>query len=68
MSSLNGEIIACGQRTGGDIPLHIYGDEFYARYETVDGYTVVYDSDLGRPWTPGDWTRHRNSSGCNANR
>ena len=48
MSSLNGEIIACGQRTGGDIPLHIYGDEFYARYETVDGYTVVYDSDLGR--------------------
>ncbi len=22
-----------------------YGDEFYARYETMDGYTVIYDTD-----------------------
>lgn len=27
--------------------LRVYGDEFYARYEDLDGYTVVYDPDQG---------------------
>ena len=35
----------CGQHTGGDVQLKIFGDEFYARYETLDGYTVLYDKD-----------------------
>ena len=47
MSVLIGEIIVCGQRTGGDVQLRIFGDEFYARYESLDGYTVVYDEDCG---------------------
>ena len=45
MCSLNGEVIVCGQRAGDPIQLRIYGDEFYGRYETIDGYTVVYDTD-----------------------
>lgn len=44
MSSLNGEVILCDQSVGDPIQLRIYGDEFYARRETLDGYTVVYDS------------------------
>ena len=47
MSVLIGEIIVCGQRTGGDVQLRIFGDEFYARYESLEGYTVVYDEDCG---------------------
>ena len=47
MSSLNGEVVVCGQHTGVDVQLRIYGDEFYARYETLDGYSVVYDTDRG---------------------
>jgi M6 family metalloprotease-like protein len=33
------------QKNGRDVQLRIYGDEFYARYETMDGYTVLYDTD-----------------------
>jgi hypothetical protein len=29
------------------VRLVVNGDEHYARYETQDGYTVIYDSDLG---------------------
>jgi len=47
MSALTGEIIVCGQHHDGDTQLRIFGDEFYARYEILDGYTVVYDSDQG---------------------
>ena len=47
MCSLNGEVLVCGQREGGDIQLRIYGDEFYARYESLDGYTAVYDTTVG---------------------
>ena len=47
MSVLIGDTIVCGQHTGGDIQLNIFGDEFYARYETLDGYTVVFDKDHG---------------------
>ena len=36
------------QKEGKDIQLRVYGDEFYARYETMDGYTVLYDTDKDR--------------------
>ena len=44
MSSLNGEVIVCGQHSGDPVQLRIFGDEFYARYETLEGYSVVYDT------------------------
>ncbi len=47
MSVLIGDTIVCGQHAGGDVQLNIFGDEFYARYETLDGYTVVFDKDHG---------------------
>ena len=47
MSSLNGEVILADQRVGDALQLRIFGDEFYARRETLDGYTVLYDSEKG---------------------
>ncbi len=47
MSVLTGEVIVSGQRVGGDVQIRIFGDEFYARYEALDGYTVVFDKDYG---------------------
>ena len=47
MSSLNSEVITCDQHSDSPVQLRAYGDEFYARYETLDGYTVVYDTDRG---------------------
>ena len=40
-------MIVCDQHDGEAIALSVYGDEFYARYETQEGYTVVYDTDIG---------------------
>ncbi len=48
MSSLNGEVILADQGVGEALQLRIFGDEFYARRETLDGYTVIYDSDQRR--------------------
>lgn len=47
MSAIYGETLILTQCNGPDVELVVYGDEFYARYETVDGYTAVYDTDLG---------------------
>lgn len=47
MTAIIGERLTFGQSKGSDIELIVYGDEFYARYETPDGYTVVYDRDKG---------------------
>ena len=47
MSYINGEAIRFGQHQGDDIDLTLFGDEFYARYETRDGFTVVYDTEVG---------------------
>lgn len=47
MSAIFGETLSFGQENGPDIRLVVVGDEFYARYETLDGYTVVYDIDRG---------------------
>jgi len=40
---LLGDIRTFPQGDGPDIQLKVFGDEFYARYETRAGYTVVYD-------------------------
>lgn len=47
MSAIFGERLIFGQHNGPDIELRVFGDEFYARYETLQGYTVVYDLDKG---------------------
>jgi M6 family metalloprotease-like protein len=48
MSAIFGEKLIFGQHNGPDLELKVYGDEFYARYEALNGYTVVYDLDQGR--------------------
>lgn len=48
MSAVFGEKRSMSQRNGPDIDVVVFGDEFYARYETVDGYSVVYDEQRGR--------------------
>ncbi|MEM8898376.1 MAG: M6 family metalloprotease domain-containing protein [Bacteroidota bacterium] len=48
MSAIFGEILTFRQENGPqEVDLLVHGDEFYARYETLDGYTVIYDPDLG---------------------
>jgi M6 family metalloprotease-like protein len=47
MSAIFGEVLALGQASGPDIALKIFGDEHYARYESLDGYSAVYDDELG---------------------
>jgi len=37
-----------GQQNGPDIQLKVFGDEHYARYETLDGYTAIYDEEKGQ--------------------
>lgn len=43
MSLLLGRTRNFPQGDGPDVQLKVFGDEFYARYETLDGYTAVYD-------------------------
>ena len=47
MSAVFGELLTFSQENGPDVQLKVFGDEFYARYETVEGYTVIYDQELG---------------------
>ena len=47
MSAIFGELMSFDQENGPEIELRVFGDEFYARYETKEGYTAVYDDDLG---------------------
>jgi len=48
MSAIFGELLTFTQEKGPDIKLRVFGDEFYARYETAEGYSVIYDPELGR--------------------
>ena len=48
MCELSGDVVVLGQHEGGDVQLRVFGDEFYARYETLDGYTAIYDTLVGR--------------------
>lgn len=47
MSAIFGEVLVFPQ---GDeeVKLRVFGDEFYARYETQDGYSALYDETLGK--------------------
>ncbi|MEI8004283.1 MAG: M6 family metalloprotease domain-containing protein, partial [Methanothrix sp.] len=47
MSSIFGEFLTFSQEKGPEVKLRVYGDEFYSRYENMDGYTVVYDWNHG---------------------
>ena len=47
MSAIFGEMLTFGQANGDDVRLRVFGDEHYARYEDADGYSVVYDDELG---------------------
>ncbi|NTV27416.1 MAG: hypothetical protein HGA93_01875, partial [Methanothrix sp.] len=47
MSAIFGELLTFSQEKGSDVQLKVFGDEFYARYETVEGYTVIYDQEIG---------------------
>lgn len=48
MSAVFGESVIFPQANGPDIELVVFGDEFYSRRETRDGYTVIYDDQQGR--------------------
>lgn len=47
MSAIFGELMSFDQEKGPEVKLRVFGDEFYARYETEEGYTAIYDDDLG---------------------
>jgi M6 family metalloprotease-like protein len=47
VSAIFGETLTFPQPAGPQVRLRVFGDEFYARYETLDGHTVVLDTDLG---------------------
>jgi M6 family metalloprotease-like protein len=48
VSAIFGEILTFPQPGGPQVRLRTFGDEFYARYETCCGHTVVFDAGLGR--------------------
>ena len=47
MSAIFGEVLRFGQAKGPEISLRVFGDEHYARYEDLNGYSAVYDDQLG---------------------
>jgi len=47
MSAIFGEILRFGQKNGPEISLKVFGDEHYARYEDLNGFSAVYDEELG---------------------
>lgn len=47
MSAIFGELMSFDQENGPEVKLRVFGDEFYARYETEEGYAAIYDEDLG---------------------
>jgi M6 family metalloprotease-like protein len=47
MSAIFGEVLTFGQSKGPEIALKVFGDEHYARYENMDGYSAVYDDEFG---------------------
>lgn len=48
MSAIFGEFLNFPQKNGPDVRLRVFGDEHYARYEDINGYSVVYDERLGK--------------------
>jgi hypothetical protein len=47
MTAIYGERLTFGQENGPDVEMIVFGDEYYARYETENGYPVLYDDALG---------------------
>ena len=47
MGAIHGERLILEQENGKPVSLIVSGDEFYARHETLDGFTVVYDNRMG---------------------
>src|SRR5262245_38134210 len=47
MSAIFGEVLTFGQAKGPEIALKVFGDEHYARYEDLNGFTAIYDDQLG---------------------
>jgi hypothetical protein len=47
MTAIHGERLTFGQRDGSEVQLVVFGDELYARYETLDGHSAVYDDGRG---------------------
>ena len=47
MSAIKGRVVEVPQENGPAVKLWMSGDEFYVRYENLEGYTVVYDGKLG---------------------
>ena len=47
MGVIFGETLVLDQENGPQIELVVWGDEFYVRYETKDGYTVCHDAEAG---------------------
>jgi hypothetical protein len=47
MSGIYSELLNFPQANGDQIRLRVFGSSHYSRYENVDGYTVIYDKQLG---------------------
>src|SRR5919106_5830717 len=47
MSGIFNAQLTIKQENGPDVLLVVIGDEHYAQYETIDGFTVVYDVEKG---------------------
>ena len=47
MVGVSGRKVPVGQANGPDVELIVSGTEFYATYETVEGFPAVYDDALG---------------------
>ena len=47
MTAIQGERRSFGQRDGREVELVVFGTPLYARYETPDGYSAVYDEASG---------------------
>ena len=48
MTAIFGETLIFPQDKGPEVELVVFGDEFYSRRETKDGYTAIYDDEVGR--------------------
>jgi len=47
MTGVFGQTATFSQENGSDIELVVFGDEWYAWYETPAGYPVIYDEQKG---------------------
>ncbi|HEX9060413.1 MAG TPA: M6 family metalloprotease domain-containing protein, partial [Clostridia bacterium] len=55
---MNGINMSLIQPDNTTVPVHIYGDEYYQRMESIDGYTVMYD-------TSNQWISYANLDSTN---